>query len=143
MLEAAEKQEIKNPSEPPARWSRTEVEAYVSPQLPFFALIEKIRIHDFHRFGLIPPDAHAQEVFFGGPMKLVGQKGTAAIHVSPDGPVKLTSGNMQIKEQRPLLSRDGQFFDEESLTYVSLDEIISTFIGAAQKVVAEIAANAA
>ena len=37
--------------------TREELKAALKPLLPGFSLIEKIRIHDFHRFGITPPIA--------------------------------------------------------------------------------------
>src|SRR5262245_43513705 len=47
MLEAAEKQEANG-------LSRDALEDRISPMVPYYALIERIRIHDFHRFGIAP-----------------------------------------------------------------------------------------
>lgn len=142
LLEAAEKQEVRNPSESAAHWTRKELEDYVSPKLPFYSLIERIRIHDFYRFGVIPPAAEVQQTFLGGPIKLVAGKGAVAVFLGASGPIKLTSGNSEAKEQRPLLNHDGRFFDEGSSCYVALDEILEKFVGAAHEVVAEIEASA-
>ena len=143
MFEAAERQEIKNPGEPNAHWNRKQLEDHVSPKLPFYALVERIRVHDFHRFGIVPPNSEYQEVFLGGPIKLVTQQGATVFAIGMQGPVKLASGNSQIKGQRPLLNQDGQFFDEESSTYVALEVIIEKFISSAHEVVVEIEASAA
>jgi hypothetical protein len=143
LLEAADKQEVRNPSEPTAHWTRKELEDYMLPKLPFYSLVERIRIHDFHRFGVIPPNQGLQETFLGGPMKLVAKKGAVAVVLGANGPVKLTSGNSEVKEQRPLLNHDGRFFDDDSSCYVALDDILEKFIGSAHAVVVEIAANSA
>lgn len=143
MLEAAEKQELRKLSEANAYWSRKELEDHVAPKLPFYALIERIRIHDFHRFGIAPPDPKVREVFLGGPMKLVANKGAVAVAIGPNGPLNLTSGNSEVKAQRPLLNQDGQFFDEASSTYVALAEILERFTTSAHAVVAEVEASAA
>jgi hypothetical protein len=143
MFEAAEKQEIRKLSEVNAYWSRKELEDYVAPKLPFYALVERIRIHDFHRFGIAPPDPMVREVFLGGPMKLVAKKGAVALAIGPNGPLNLTSGTSEVKAQRPLLNQDGQFFDEDSSTYVALNEILERFTTSAHAVVAEVAASAA
>lgn len=143
LLEAADKQEVRNPSEPTAYWTRKELEDYMLPKLPFYSLVERIRIHDFHRFGVIPPEQGLQQTFLGGQMKLVAKKGAVAVFLGKNGPVKFTSGNSEVKEQRSLLNHDGRFFDEDSSCYVTLDEILGKFIGSAHAVVAEIAANEA
>src|SRR5947199_115736 len=62
MLEAAEKQQVTrfNGTDPKA--SRASLEAHLVPRLKHYHLIEAIRIHDFHRFGLIPPNSDQKSV---------------------------------------------------------------------------------
>lgn len=86
MLEAAEKQEVKNLKNPDPKKNRDALERQVTSKLPYYALLERIRIHDFHRFGLVPPDPNFKQMMFGGPMKLAAQKGVAAVAVADQGP---------------------------------------------------------
>ena len=143
MLEAAEKQQVASQSTPALRWDRKELEDYVSPKLAFYSLIERIRIHDFHRFGLLPPDPAKQQAFLGGPVKLMVQRGGAALAIGENGPIQSTSGDSQKKAQRPLLTRDDEFYDEDSSSYVSLEAIIEQFIRSANPVVTELATSVA
>lgn len=63
MLEAAEKQELKSFQDKDVKKSRTEFEAKIIPILPYYHLLEKIRIHDFHRFGCLPPSKKHRKFF--------------------------------------------------------------------------------
>jgi len=137
MLEAAEMQEVKNLKDPDPKVSRDALEAQLSPKLPYYALIERIRIHDFHRFGLVPPDPNLKQIMFRGPMKLTAQKGAVAVSVTAQGPQMSTTGGSQVRLQRPLLSQDGEFFDDGSSKYVKLDEVLKAFLEKAPDVVSE------
>jgi hypothetical protein len=135
MLEAVEKQELKSFQNKNAQKSRSDFEKVLAPKLPHYYLLEKIRIHDFHRFGCIPPNLEYYYTFYGGPIKLIASKGTAAIVVKPKGPKHILTGNSKIEEQRPLYMRDGYFFEEESEKWLSLDEILGNFLRAVPGVI--------
>lgn len=109
---------------------RKNLKARLRKQIPWYDLIERVRIHDFHRFGLVPPDLRFRAMMLGGPVALGARKGTAIYCVAATGPKKLTTGNSEIREQRPLLSTDGKFFDDTTRQYISLDKIIRDFIRA-------------
>lgn len=128
MLEAAEKQEAKG-------LSRGALEDQISPMVPYYNLIECIRIHDFHRFGITPPDSGRTQLMVGGPLKLMARKGSAAVFVADGQLLVRTTGGSQVRLQRPLLCRDGEFFDEQLAKYVKLEEILSAFVARAPSVV--------
>jgi len=117
MFEAADKEQVQE--------TRDELKKMLSKKLPWFGLIEKIRIHDFHRFGLLAPDPDKKVMFLGGPIKLQAQRGSAAYTVHPSGPQVHATDNSKVQEQRPLLNSDGDFFDDETRKYVSLEKILS------------------
>lgn len=137
MLEAAEKQEVKHLKETDPKVNRNALEDQIAPKIPYYSLIERIRIHDFHRFGLTPPNPKVKEIHFGGPMRLTAQKGAAALSVTSQGPQISTTGGSQVKLQRPLLVQDGEFFDEDSNQCVSLERILTAFLEKVPAVVAE------
>jgi hypothetical protein len=137
MLEAAEKQEVKSLKDPDPKSNRDALEDQIAPKIPFYYLIERIRIHDFHRFGIVPPNRKYRELTFGGPMRLVAQKGSAVVSVTPQGAVVSTTGGSRVKLQRPLLVQDGQFFDEEQQRFFTLEEVLRAFLDKAPEVVAE------
>jgi hypothetical protein len=139
MLEAAEKQEVKSLNANNSTSSRNALEALILPKLPYYSLIERIRIHDFHRFGLVAPNPEFIETMYGGPIKLTAQRGMASIAIPPSGPVVTLTGGSSIKMQRPLLVSDGKFFDDDSSTYVDLGEILNAFLAKAPQVVSEFA----
>jgi hypothetical protein len=72
-----------------------------------------------------------------GPVKLRARKGVAIYQLPASGPEKLTTGNSQIQEQRPLLSSNGQFFDDGTRQYVSLERVLNDFLSAAVGVIEE------
>jgi hypothetical protein len=91
---------------------------------PRYSLVEKIRIHDFHRFGLVPPDRCFKTLSVGGPIKLMAHKGTAIYSITQ----KICTGDSNINEQRPLLIGNGKFFDEKTGEYVTLKQILKDFL---------------
>jgi hypothetical protein len=131
MLEAADKQETN------AGEDRRTVEERISRLVPYYALIERIRIHDFHRFGIVPPDPKSESLMFGGPMKLTAKKGIAVVTVSEQGPAISTTGGSQAHLQRPLLCRGGKFFDDETANYVELEDILDSFVAKAAAAITE------
>lgn len=128
LLETAFKQQLKGFVDADLKKSRDLLEEYVAPQLPYFYLIERIRIHDFHRFGLVPPASEYRRITFAGPAKLTAQKGTAAFALTNEGPVTHLTGTSQIKLHRPLLIQDGKFFDDESKEFVSLEVALDAYL---------------
>jgi len=117
--------------------NRDQLKDVLARELPWYNLIEKIRIHDFHRFGLTAPDPKMKGVFYGGRLKIVARKGKAIYTVGLRGPQKEVTGASEINEQRPLLRSNGTFFDDESRRYVSLEEILTDFAEAVPSVVAQ------
>ena len=62
IFEAADKDQLNT--------SRDQLKKTLPTKLRWYNLVERIRIHDFHRFGLIPPDPNMKILFQGGPLKL-------------------------------------------------------------------------
>jgi hypothetical protein len=112
-------------------------EKVIAPKLPYYDLIERIRIHDFHRFGLLPPDPRHQETFVGGPMILKAQKGGVQVTVTEKGLETSATGNSNTDMQRPLLVRDDAYFDEASTKWVTLEMIVADFLAAAPEVISD------
>jgi len=138
MLEAAEKQELKPfQNKTNAKESRRKFEEKLSPKLPYYYLLEKIRIHDFHRFGCLPPSQKYQVTFAGGPIKLTARNGIAALSLRAEGPKYIKTGKSSVNEQRPLYTENGLFYDEESGKYVPLDKILDDFLSAVPKVITD------
>jgi hypothetical protein len=100
MLEAASKKELDLPDAEPKVLRDTFEKTHLAG-LPHYLLIEKIRIHDFHRFGC----TLSMQMMFGGPIKLSG-KGESTILIPLHGDSVrqcITTGQAKIIEQRPLL----------------------------------------
>jgi hypothetical protein len=136
MLEMAGKQQLRDPNDPNRRLNREELEALVVPEFPHYYLIERIRIHDFHRFGLLPPDKSVHTIFLGGPVKITAQAGLGAAWVTDAGLEVAVGEKSTVDLQRPLLVEDGRFFDEASATWVSLDQLLTAFLTEAPAVIA-------
>ena len=129
MFEAADKQQVPT--------TREDLKKTLPSKLPWFNLIERIRIHDFHRFGLTPPNPDMIMSFQGGPIKLRAQKGAAIYTIQANGPKAIVSGDSSVEEQRPLLRKDDGFFDDDTKQYVTLEKILSDFLDAVPAVIAQ------
>jgi hypothetical protein len=137
MLEAAENQEVKGRCDPGSSENRAVLESRISCKFPFYNLLVRVRIHDFHRFGILPPDPGARQVMVGGPLKLTANMGSATISVGAQGIQETTTGKSHVEQQRPLINQDGAFFDEQSSEFVDLDKVLEAFLGEAPKIIAE------
>jgi hypothetical protein len=117
--------------------NRKEFEETYLSTLPHYLLIEKIRIHDFHRFGCV---RGTPQVFYGGPTKLKACEGEAAVFLPLHGPGAkevLMTGKSKVEEQRPLLRNGDMFFDDLSNTYLTLDQILLPYLAAVEPVIAK------
>jgi hypothetical protein len=141
MLQSAESQELIAFKNKNIKQSHDDCETKLAPRLPYYYLLEKIRIHDFHRFGCLPPSKDTQSVFYGGPMKLTASRGIAAKVIASNGPKSITSGGSSIKEQRSLCSLDGMFFYDEKGKYVELDILLNEYLDEIYKVLSEFNAD--
>lgn len=137
MLEAAERQELKRFRNNDAKQSRRDFEETLVQALLHYHLIEKIRIHDFHRFGCIPPDPKYRQMFYGGPIRLTASRGAAVLAVPPEGPKVTLTGDSRVKEQRPLCADDGRFFDDGSGEYLALETILVEYLNTVPAVITE------
>ena len=106
--------------------SRDDLEQRLMARLPGYLLIEAVRIHDFHRFGVIPRPG----VFMGGMVKLRAQGGHAAIAFDADGPKVGESGHSRVIQQRALHMSGDRVFDDESGEYISIDALLTAFLAA-------------
>jgi hypothetical protein len=134
MLEAAKGQHLRAYSNTDGNQSRKNLEAVIAPRLPRYYLLEKVRIHDFHRFGVLPQPGH----FLWGPIKLTASRGDAgiAIPLTPGGGRDIIeTGNSRVQEQRPLQILDEQVFDEEAGAYVGLDQLLLDYLRALPEVI--------
>lgn len=136
MLEAAERGEIPAHAGPDAKTNRAAFEAQIAPSIPFYDLIERIRIHDFHRFGIAPPNPVLMETILYGPVKLTAQRGVAAVTASTSGMQVIEIGSSKVKKERPILIQDGRFFDEVSSRWVDLIELVEAFLRKADEIMA-------
>jgi hypothetical protein len=116
--------------------NRDEFEEKYLEGLPYYLLVEALRIHDFHRFGLAPTSG----VFYHGPVTLGGKKGVAAISMPLDGSTGKTiikTGDAKVKEQRCLTQNGVTFLDDGTGKYLRLGEILIPYVTAIEKVIAE------
>jgi len=125
MLESAEMEIVKV--------SRPDLERRLVALLPGYMLLEKLRIHDFHRFGVLPRRGQ----FMGGLVKLRAQGGHAAIALGADGPEISTSGNSKVIGQRPLHMQGEMVFDEEAGQYLTIDQLLDRYLEAVPGAISE------
>ena len=125
MLEAADMEVVKV--------SREELETRLIARLPGYSLIEIVRIHDFHRFGVLPRPG----IFLGGMVMLRGQGGHVVLTFDDDGPKVSTSGQSKVIQQRALHMAGDRVYDEESGEYVTMDSLLTRFLGAVPDVISE------
>jgi hypothetical protein len=123
MLEAADMEVV--------RVSRSDLEQRLVAALPGYMLLEKLRIHDFHRFGVLPRDG----MFMGGMVTFRVQDGHAAMALFPSGPERSTSGQSKIIERRALHMNGPEVFDEESSSYVTVDTVLLRYLEAMPKAI--------
>ena len=100
--------------------NRSGVEKAITSKLPYYKLIYRIRIHDFHRFGCLPPSQKSKTLFIGGPITLTAQKGKSSI-----------------KGDRQLFTENGIYFGTDDKKLVPLDKIIDDFLSAVPEVITE------
>jgi len=129
IFEAADKEQISSSCE--------QLKKTLSEKLRWYNLIERIRIHDFHRFGIVPTNPDMKVLFQGGPIKLKAKNGTATYCIPPSGPKIKTTGGSSVKEERVLINNDSRFFDEDTKTLVSLDNLLKDFFLDVPKVIKE------
>jgi hypothetical protein len=125
MLESADMEVVKIP--------RPDLERRLIAMLPGYMLLEKLRIHDFHRFGVLPRPGW----FMGGLVTLRAQRGHAVLALGDDGPEISTSGNSKVIGQRPLHMEAGRVFDEDTAQYVTIDHILERYLEAVPVAISE------
>lgn len=116
---------------------REELTKLLANALPRYGLIERIRIHDFHRYGLVPPNPHMKMVMTRGPITVKASKGAAVIQQTASGPEITCTGNSSVKLHRALFSADCTFYDEDTKSQVPLDQIIKDYLPAVAGAVEE------
>jgi hypothetical protein len=134
MLEAAQGQHLNAYLNADHKQSRNDLEAVIVPKLPRYFLLEKVRIHDFHRFGVLPQPG----LLFQGPVKLMANAGTAGIEIplSPgEGRTLFETGNSRVREQRRLQMLGEQVFDEAANSYMDLEQLLSDYLDALPPVI--------
>jgi hypothetical protein len=136
MLDAAKWQHLNAYRNADGNQSRKDLEAVIAPKLPRYFLLEKVRIHDFHRFGVLPQAG----LFLHGPVKLTASRGDAGIAVplTPgEGRTVIETGNSRVQEQRPLQMMGDQVFDEDANAYFGLDKVLADYLDALPAVIEE------
>lgn len=107
---------------------REQLKVLLTKAIPFFNLIERIRIHDFHRYGLIPPTPGLNLMMGYGPVTLTARNGAAILQQTPSGPQITCTGGSSVKERRALYSVNGTFYDEDTDAQIPLRKIIRDYI---------------
>jgi len=125
MLECADRQEVSV--------KREELRDMLAGKLPRYMLVERLRIHDYHRFGLVDRPGGMMM----GPIKLTASKGLAQVQYTKTGRREHTTGGSKVKEQRPVRVQDGMILDEDAGQYVSLETILCDYLAAVPEVIEE------
>ena len=95
--------------------------------LPRSNLIYKIRIHDFHRFGV----SEYPGLSLMGPIALSARNGgMAQVQLTSRGIETRTSGEATVDFNRPLVLKEDKILDDTSGEFVSLLEILGEYIEA-------------
>ena len=129
MLEQADRSEL--------TVDRDTLKETLAEKLPRYGLIERIRIHDFHRYGLVPPNPKVKMMATRGPITLKASKGAAVLQQTMAGPKITCTGNSSVKLRRALFSVDGTFYDEDTDSQVELGQLIKDYLVALPDAVAE------
>lgn len=128
MIEAAKKQQVDGFKTGDEDADYKNYKKTVTESVRGSSLIERLRIHDFHRFGLLPPQPGVMTTFVGGPIKLKPRGGDALVTVGRKGFVTQTSGDSKVDMQRPLVSSNGRFWDEDRQEYVTLEDALAIYL---------------
>jgi hypothetical protein len=140
MLEAALKDEVVDFRNVPTKERQSAFREKYAPQFPRFFLIERLRIHDFHRGGMLPPPpANVNYQFTRGPIKLVAQAGVASMVMAPEGPVITETGNSRVEQQRPIMEQNGKIFDDDAKDWVTIEQVLVDYVNAATEVISRFA----
>lgn len=125
MLEAAVMEVVKV--------GRDDLDQRLERILPGYLLIEKVRIHDFHRFGVIPIPG----ISMGGLIRIQARGGHASLVLGPNGPEISTSGQSRVIQQRALCMEGDRVFDDESGRYMTLEELLTPYLEAVPRAIDE------
>lgn len=111
------------------REKRAEVHAFLATQVQHFKLVEAVRIHDFHRHAFRPPESGRETIGTHGPIELISRqrKIVAIVGVGPEA-VAVKPGNCDIRPDRPLYTRNDEFFDEESGAWVPVALVVQQYL---------------
>ncbi len=126
MLEMAKQGEV--------RVTREALETQIKERLPRYDLLYRVRIHDFHRFGVLP----SSSLFLGGPLTLKAKGGSAMVQVTPHGLRTTCTGDSCVsrKEQEKVLQMNGEnVFDEEKKLWVRLGRALDQHLEAMPKAI--------
>lgn len=113
--------------------AKAEVSKWIQETAPYSHVLHKVRIHDFHRFGLTP--LSDEDVAAYGPIKLSsGPGGTAKFVIPLNGePPRVQTSGEQSKVEGVgaggiLAMRGEQVFDDRSNTWVQLAVVLEAFL---------------
>ena len=105
--------------------NRDDLDERVGAVLPRHQLIQAIRFHDFHRFGVMPRPG----VLVGGPMRLKSSKrGVAQVQFPPSGPQITTSGNASVILNRALQTDGDWVFNDATCEWVPIELAVREYV---------------
>ena len=103
-----------------------DLEQMLETNLPGCSLIRRIRIHDFHRFGL----PEQEGMFLSGPIRLTAENGCAVISLTRNGIEETCTGASRIEpKDSPVIAGD-KVRDDETETWVPLADLLRDYLAA-------------
>lgn len=129
MLDGAKNQVLSKFNNKDGQLSRKNFEAQLVPKVKHYHLLERIRIHDFHRIGILPPGPTRNKVFFNGPMVLKARKGGTTLTIPSTGPkITRTGDSPPPHDQRSMCWQNEKVYDDVSSKYIPLNQVIAEYL---------------
>ena len=114
------------------------LEARLDEIVPYHRLLQNVRVHDFHRITVEPPQPGRVTFTSSGPFTLTARQGGSAVMagVGPDRVLKTTK-NSSIKQDRPLDIKDGLIWDDSQEKWIDLFDALVAYLEGIQPLIDE------
>ena len=136
MTAAAEKGEVQALLEHGKRKRRMLLRDEMQGILPYFELVYRARIHDFHR-AAFAPDPERDEIRISGPIKFTAAPGESVVGVPGGQGLEITKGpESSVTADIPLTWHNDELLDETSREFVPLADVLREYLDAVPKAIA-------